>query len=81
MLTVKTEMHLEDFRAWSGGADTLDMLIEHGLCDKLEEVIEDFFPEGMTDTELNDLLWFDRDNIWYWLNIDTDEDGMPIFED
>lgn len=81
MLTIKTEMHLEDFRAWSGGADTLDTLIEHGLCDELENILEDAFYDGMTDTELNDFLWFERDTIWSWLDIELDKNGEPVFED
>lgn len=78
MLTVKTELRLEDFNAWCGGATTLDMLIEHGLCDELEAIIAD---EEWTDTQLNDLLWFERDWIWDVLGIETDEDGEPIWED
>lgn len=78
MLTMKTELYLEDFRAWSGGADTLELLIEHGLCDKLEAILAE---EEWTDTQLNDLLWFKRDWIWDVLGIETDEDGEPIWED
>ena len=81
MLTVKTELRLEDFNAWSGARDTLDLLIEHDLCDALSEIIEECYPNGIEDTELNDWLWFDADDVWRVLNIDTDEDGMPIFED
>ena len=38
------------------------------LCDQLEAMLEnDIFPDGCTDTELNDLLWFERDTIAEWL--------------
>lgn len=81
MLTVKTEMRLEDFRAWSGGADTLEKLIDLGFCDELEGYIEELYPHGIDDTTLNDLLWFDSEMIWGWLNIQTDENGDPIIRD
>lgn len=58
------ETSLERFEAWSGAVDTLDTLIEKGLCDRLERIIEcDIFPDGCTDTELNDFLWFEDDYI------------------
>lgn len=58
------ETSLEQFEAWSGAVDTLDTLIEKDLCDRLEKIIEcDIFPDGCTDTELNDFLWFEDDYI------------------
>ena len=66
------ELSLENFEAWSGGKDTLDSL-SHSDCEKLEEQLEELYPNGMTDTELNDFLWFERDMIAEWLGYrDTD---------
>jgi hypothetical protein len=63
-MTITIETSLEDFKAWSGGADTLNTLIEKDLCDKLEQILEyDIFPNGCEDTELNDFLWFEDDYI------------------
>lgn len=59
-MRIITETSLENFEAWSGGADTLNTLIEKDLCETLEYHIEnDIFPNGCTDTELNDFLWFE----------------------
>ena len=67
-MKIISETSLDRFEAWSGGRDTLDVLIEKDLCDQLEAMLEnDIFPDGCTDTELNDLLWFERDNIAEWL--------------
>ena len=67
-MKIISETSLDRFEAWSGGRDTLDVLIEKDLCDQLEAMLKnDIFPDGCTDTELNDLLWFDRDNIAEWL--------------
>lgn len=66
---------LEQFEAWSGGEDTLEELREKDLCDRLEQIIEcDIYPDGCTDTELNDLLWFERDTIADWLGFSDWED-------
>lgn len=58
------ETSLESFEAWSGGKDTLDVLIEKGDCDSVEDLIEEqSYDNGWTETEINDFLWFERDMI------------------
>lgn len=63
MLKIVEEISLEDFDAWSGGKDTLDRLIELDRVDEIERYIEELYPDGCTDTELNDFLWFEDDTI------------------
>lgn len=70
-MTIKSDISLEEFEAWSGGKSTLDRIINEGKCDELESMLEDLYPDGMTDTELNDLLWFDSDTVFGWLGIRT----------
>ncbi|MCI9127427.1 MAG: hypothetical protein HFG28_09545 [Eubacterium sp.] len=70
-MIIKSEISLEKFRAWSGGRNTLDRIINEGKCSQLESMLEDLYPDGMTDTELNDLLWFDSDTVFEWLDIRT----------
>ena len=61
------ETSLENFEAWSGGRDTLEVLIEKGLCDTVENILNDIYAdEAPTDTEINDTLWFSRDEIAEW---------------
>ena len=60
------ETSLENFEAWSGGRDTLDTLIEKGLCDTVEACLEEdlnSYGEMPDDTAINDFLWFERDVI------------------
>ena len=74
-MKIITETSLEEFEAWSGGKYTLDVLIEKDLCDRLEQIIEwDIFPDGCTDTELNDFLWFEDDAIAEMLGFSSWED-------
>lgn len=67
------ELDLEKFDAWGGAIYTLDRLRKEGLCEQLEFILEDLFPDGMSQTELNDLLWFDSDWIYETLEISDEE--------
>lgn len=66
---IKTELDLERFEAWSGAVDTLEKIRKEGKCAELEAMLEDLYPDGMTDTELNDLLWFEPETVYEWLGI------------
>lgn len=61
-MKVICDIRLKNFEAWSGGKDTMDDL-SHSDCERLEQHIEELYPDGITDTQLNDFLWFDRDTI------------------
>lgn len=66
------EENLQDFKAWSGGKDTLNDLIEYDVIDKAEEYINmimDCREELPTQTEINDILWFERDEIYKYCGI------------
>ena len=58
------EESLDSFEAWSGGKDTLDVLREKGDCDAVESLIKECYPDGdISETGVNDFLWFERDYI------------------
>lgn len=59
-MLVTREISLDCFEAWSGAEDTLRVLTESD-CRTIECLLEDLYPEGMTETQLNDILWFERD--------------------
>lgn len=73
MIKVEKVMDVKDFKAWSGGRDTLDTIIEHGKADELNELINELYQDGITDVTLNDLLWFESDWLFETLGIDTEE--------
>lgn len=60
------ETSLENFEAWSGGRDTLEVLIDKGLCDTVEACLEDILDGDASDTYINDILWMERDMIAEW---------------
>ena len=65
-MTYTVETSLTDFPAWSGAVHTLDVLIEKDLCDTVEACLVDVLGEYPTDTEINDMLWFETDAIAEW---------------
>ena len=82
-MTYTIDQSLADFNAWSGGKDTLDVLIEKGVCDEVEEFIEQCFTHP-TDTDINDFLWFERDAIADYLGYEdweAFENGEELYKD
>ena len=73
-MRIYNETSLENFEAWSGAVDTLDRVKEAGKCDELESILEDLYPDGMSETELNDLLWFEPETVFEWLGIEEEEE-------
>ena len=65
-MTYTVETSLADFPAWSSAVHTLDVLIEKDLCDTVEACLVDVLGEYPTDTEINDMLWFETDAIAEW---------------
>ena len=67
------EFDINNFEAWSGAKETLERIQREGKCAELENVLEELYPDGMTETELNDLLWFDSESVYEWLGIRSEE--------
>lgn len=52
------ELDLSQFEAWSGAVHTMKELTEAEMV-ILEETLEELYPEGLSETQLNDILWFE----------------------
>lgn len=63
----------EGYAPWSGAVDTYNRIQAAGLWGALESTLEDIYPEGMTETQLNDLLWFESETVFEWLGISDEE--------
>ena len=68
-MTITYELDLNSFQAWSGAKETLERIQREGKCAELENILEELYPDGMTETELNDLLWFEPETVYEWLGI------------
>lgn len=64
----------DEYKPWSGAISTYDRIEEEGKLDELEFLLDELYSEGMTTTQLNDLLWFDSEWIFEQLNINDNEE-------
>jgi hypothetical protein len=44
------------------------------MVDDFDAYLEELYPDGLTTTEVNDILWFDGDTVLSDLGISDDED-------
>lgn len=65
------EDSLRNFKAWSGGADTLKELTLDEIDIVEEGITECYEVTELTETNINDFLWFERDVIAEWLGYDS----------
>ena len=88
MLVVKTinEYDTNDFynlfeNSWSGARDTLEDIIKAEKEEEFMQYLDEVFCDSdeITDTELNDFIWHDRDIIYE--NLGLDENGEVITDD
>ena len=54
-MKIYTEKSLNEFDFWSGAKDTVKYLTEDEI-NQIENILEDCFPEGMSETEINDFF-------------------------
>ena len=73
-MTIRKEIALRDFEFWSGGADRANNCSDEEL-DTLEQFFEETEPEeGWTDTDINDMFWFEFDTLAKYLGYKDEED-------
>ena len=77
-MKIAEEIDLADYDGcWGQGASNLEKLTG-GERGRLGSFLEELYPEGMTSTELNDLLWFDFESVCRWLGLDYDPETDEI---
>ena len=83
-MKIYKEESLSNFEWWSGAVATADRIWEERGTEgwnELEAILEDAYPDGMDETELNDLLWFDAETVYEWLGIGDEEENKENEED
>lgn len=71
-MRIYKEESLSGFEFWSGAKDFAEKLTDNEL-DQIEAILTDTYPDGMDETELNDLFRFEPETICDWLGLDYDE--------
>lgn len=60
-MTIIRELSFEDFEPWSGAVYTHQIICNKGKAELFDSVLEELYPEGLSETALNDILWFDSE--------------------
>ena len=74
-MKIISEQSISEFNAWSGAKETQQIIIDNDKENDFDLLIEEIYPEGLTDGQLNDLLWFDSEWIFEQLGISEEEDN------
>lgn len=73
-MQIYREESLRNFEFWSGAKENANELTGAQL-DEVESILEDMYPDGMDETEINDLFRFEFDTIKEWLGITDEEEA------
>ena len=71
---MKVIYDFSDYTPWGGAVDTYDKIAEAGKLDELESLLDEWFDGEATITQINDVLWFDYEQVFDALGISTDEE-------
>lgn len=63
------ECSLTNFEPWAGAVDRYNVLTYEQL-EQLDAIFEEIYPEGASETTINDILWFEDDTIAEWLGFE-----------
>lgn len=69
-MIISRELNLTSFNFWSGAKQHN---FTHSELEQLEFILEDLYPNGMIETQINDLFWFENETLCDWLGINYDE--------
>lgn len=59
-MKVTSETTLRSFEFWAGAKDTAERLTADQL-DAVECCLEEVYPDGCSETDINDIFWFETD--------------------
>lgn len=74
-MKIYREESLSNFEFWSGAKDTVEYLTENEL-DTIESILKDLYPDGIDETTINDIFWFEGNTIAEWLGYSDFEEIM-----
>lgn len=73
-MKVYSEVTLMSFDAWSGAVSRKREIMDAGKGEEFDALIEECYPDGLSETDLNDILWFEEDWWCEALGMEEEED-------
>lgn len=68
-MKIYREESLRNFDFWSGARDTANVLT-YDQFDEIESTLEEMYPDGIDETDLNDIFQHDPDTVAEWLGFE-----------
>lgn len=78
---LKVVSGFDSYSPWAGAEETYRRIAEAGKLGELEDWLEEMYPDGIDETALNDLLWFDSEEVLSAVGLSDDDDGGDEDED
>ena len=72
-MKITSETSISNFEFWSGAKSNAEEL-SLSQFEQIEFILEDLYPDGISDTTLNDLFWFEFETIKEWIGISDEEE-------
>ena len=73
-MKIFTEQSIAQFEAWSGAKATKQTIIDNDKEAEFDMLIEELYPDGIDETQLNDILWFESEWVYEMLGISEEEE-------
>lgn len=67
----KITIDIYSFKPWSGAVEVYEIIEREGKLDDLDAFIEEMYPDGIRDVDLNDLLRFEPEYVFEAIGLDT----------
>lgn len=64
----------DSYTPWSHADATYSKIATAGKLGELEDWLEEMYPDGISEVELNDLLWFDADEVLRAMGLSDEDD-------
>ena len=79
-MRVYADMSLASFQFWAGAKNNADRLTYEEL-EQVDYMLDDIYPNGVEDTFINDLFWFDFNIVCEWLGYVYNEEDDEIIRE
>lgn len=77
---LKLYADVEDYKPWIGAVYTYDELYNRDLLDAFYEALAVCYPNGLSMTELNDILWFKPEFCYDLVGLEYDSENNEIID-
>lgn len=75
------ELDIHRFEPWGGAVETCNKIIDADKVLALENLLEELYPDGIEETNLNDLLWFESAWVLESLGITDNQEWLLDSDD